>query len=53
MTDVAETTRMLNRLQDNGTKLRDLGLKAPRGHRLTEADVVAVHRGLVYFEPSA
>jgi hypothetical protein len=52
MSDPAETTSMLNRLQDNGTKLRELGMAGPEGCRLTEADVVALRRTLIYFEPT-
>jgi hypothetical protein len=52
MDDPAETTRLLDRLQDNGTTLRELGMAGPQGHRLTEADVIALRRTLVFFEPT-
>jgi hypothetical protein len=50
--DPAKVGQALNRLQDKGTQLRMIGIKAPPGHRLTESDITGLHRALVTFTPT-
>lgn len=50
--DPERVAAALQHVLDQGTKARQLGLRAPGGHRITPDDVVATGRALVRFTPN-
>ncbi len=50
--DPDHVAAVANGLLSAGISQRALGLKVPAGHRISPADVAAIHLGVVRFEPS-
>ena len=48
--DPERVARALQRVLDSGVSARQLGLRVPRGHRLTAEDIRATKRGMIRFD---
>ncbi len=51
-TDPAHVAAELQSLMDRHGSLGRVGIKAPRGHRVTQRDVEALDRAVIHFEPA-
>ncbi len=51
--DPAQVAAAIQSLLDGGAPPRTVGLDVPKGHRITPADVVAVHRAMIELRPAA